>query len=166
MPSPIQTAIGRALGAVAATAAVGKKLENDERQIGEARKEKEIALENAQSKAQEKEAADLKEASAVALEADLIGQGASLQAAKAYRLAQERGIAAPSRIIFDEAGQPIATYQEMGKILSDQARGDFISSRLRGKNAINERRALLEGKTHSERVENAVLANYGTKGAK
>lgn len=141
----IQTAIGQALGSIAGVAALGKKL--NEKNEGQANQ-----------KAEEQ-----KEAEAVALEADLRNQGASEVAAKAYRLAQERGLASPERIIYDESGKPLATYGEMAKILARQSLENSFSGRLKGKKAVEERKKLLEGATHKERVENAILASKGGK---
>ena len=145
MAGLIQTAIGQALASVAGAAAIGKKAyEKHEGQV-------------------EQEAAETKEAEAVALEADLRNQGASDIAAKAYRLAQERGMASPERIIFDESGKPLATYSEMAEILAKQGQSNSYSGRLKGKNAVEERKKLLEGRTHEERVQNALLAAKGGK---
>lgn len=145
MAGLIQTAIGQALASVAGAAAIGKKAY--EKHEGQVREEK----------------AEEKEAKAVALEADLRNQGASDIAAKAYRLAQERGMASPERIIFDESGKPLATYSEMAEILAKQGQSNSYSGRLKGKNAVEERKKLLEGKTHEERVRNALLAAKGGK---
>lgn len=141
----IQTAIGQALASLTGAAAIGKKAyEKHEGQVG-------------------KKEAEEKEAEAVALEADLQVQGASEVAAKAYRLAQERGMVSPERIIFDESGKPLATYSEMAEILAKQGQMNSYSGRLKGKRAVEERKKLLEGATHKERVENAVLAAKGGK---
>ena len=141
----IQTAIGQALASLAGAAAIGRKAyEKHEGQI-------------------KQEEAEQKEAEAVALEADLRKEGASEIAAKAYRLAQERGMASPERIIFDESGKPLATYSEMAEILAKQGQNNSYSGKLKGKKAVEERKKLLEGATHKERVENAILAAKGGK---
>lgn len=187
MAGPIQTAIGQALGAVASVAAVGTKLNEDKKQAAE--KERNAAEKKAKAEAADKKAAETaalkkqeeadkiqaeakakkeqakaekQEAQDVATEADLRLFGASEEAAKAYLLAQKRGTASPNRILFDEAGKPIATYEEMATILADESLTGTISARLRGKDAIKQRRMLLEGKTHKERVQNAILAEGGS----
>ena len=156
MAGPIQTALGQALGAFAGAAALGKKLANDEKQADERQIKQE-------KKAAQIEAEESKEAAAVATEADLINLGASEEAAKAFRLAQERGTGKPDRILFDEKGKAIATYNEVASLLSKQSLENSYSARLRSKNSMKIRRQLLEGKTHQERVQNAVLATKGGK---
>lgn len=181
MAGPIQTAIGSMLNTAAGALAVGKKLSNDERQAGEKADKEAKAAEAEQAKAakeaerqtkQEEEAKRLAsdslkqekaEASAVATEADVRLLGGSPEAAKAYRLAQERGLANPKRLIYDEEGNAIATYSEMAEILADESLSGTVSSLLRGRNAVKNRRKLLEGKSHKENVENAVLAAGGKK---
>ena len=181
MAGPIQTAIGSMLNTVSGAIAVGKKLSNDERQAGEKADKEAKAAEAEQAKAaketerqakQEEEAKRLAsdslkqekaEASAVATEADVRLLGGSPEAAKAYRLAQERGLANPKRLIYDEEGNAIATYSEMAEILADESLSGTVSSLLRGRNAVKNRRKLLEGKSHKENVENAVLAAGGKK---
>lgn len=144
---------------------------NADEKIADAKKEQEAADKAKQAEekglkeqeaARVKEAADMQEADDVATEADLRLFGASEEAAKAYLLAQKRGTASPNRILFDEAGKPIATYEEMATILADESLTGTISARLRGKDAIKQRRMLLEGKTHKERVQNAILAEGGS----
>lgn len=169
MAGPIQTAIGSMLNTATGALAIGKKLSDDERQASEkAAKESEAAKKAEAEKAERKLASDtLKEekaeASAVATEADVRLLGGSPEAAKAYRLAQERGLANPKRLIYDEEGNAIATYSEMAEILADESLSGTISSLLRGRNAVKNRRKLLEGKSHKENVENAVLAAGGKK---
>ncbi len=145
MAGLIQTAIGQLLTATGAAVATGKK-----------------AYEKNEGQANQKEAEE-KEALSVATEADLRMLGASPEAAKAYRLAQERGSTSPERIIFDKDGKPLATYAEMAELLAGETLKNSFSSRLRSKKKIEERRKLLEGKTHEERVENAVLSEKGSK---
>lgn len=143
--------------------------EKDKRDADKALKEKHEAE---AKKAEEKEAqfaaeaklkkkAEKEEAKDVAIEADLINFGASPEAAKAYLLAQKRGIAAPKRILFDKSGKPMATYAEMAQLLADESLSDTYSSQLRTRRAVKVRRQLLEGKSHKERVESAVLAAGG-----
>lgn len=128
-----------------------------------AQDEEKAKQEAALSKKEErlKRKADIQEAEDVATEADLINLGASPEAAKAYLLAQKRGIAAPKRMLFDKQGKAVATYDQMAEILADQSLADTYTSQLRTKNKIKVRRQLLEGKSHKERVESAVLAAGG-----
>lgn len=151
---PIQTALNKLVGAVSGAVAGGAKLKEHEGQI--AAQEEQVRVKKNEAAAEER-----KEAAAVATEADLQNLGASEVEAKAYRLAQERGLADPKRIIYDKEGKPIATYEEMANLLADQSLSGTLSSRLRGKNAIKFRKQLLEGKTHKERVENALLSVGG-----
>lgn len=151
---PIQTALNKLMGAVAGAVVGGAKLKEHEGQIA-------AQEEQARVEKNEAAAAERKEARAVATEADLQNLGASEVEAKAFRIAQERGLADPKRIIYDEAGKPLATYEEMANLLADQSLTGTLSSRLRGKNAVKFRKQLLEGKTHKERVENARLSVGG-----
>ena len=109
---PIQTALNKLVGSVSAAVVGGAKLKDHEGQI---REEEAAALKAERAK----KAAEKKEAAAVATEADLRNLGASDIEARAYRLAQERGIANPKRMIFDKEGKPIATYEEMATLLAD-----------------------------------------------
>ena len=171
---PIQTSLNRLIGMTAAGVAAGKKyVQSQEQTIQEAvdkrtqeaiaratetEKEDQEALAKKQALKQQKQ-----EASAVATEADLINLGASEEEALAYRLAQERGLANPKRMIFDKEGKPIATYEEMATLLADQSLSGTLTSKLRGKGAIKFRKQLLEGRTHKQRVEEAVLSIGGGK---
>ena len=174
MAGPIQTAIGSMLNTVSGALAIGKKMSNDERQADEKKAKEAEAAEKAETEKAEAEKAERKlasdilkqekaEAQSVATEADVRLLGGSAEAAKAYRLAQERGLASPHRLIYDEQGNPVATYAEMAEILADESLSGTVSSLLRGKNAVKNRRALLSGKTHEKRVEEAVLASGGKK---
>ena len=174
MAGPIQTAIGSMLNTATGALAIGKKLSDDERQAGEKAAKEAEAAKAAEAKEAEAQKAERKlasdslkeekaEASAVATEADVRLLGGSPEAAKAYRLAQERGLANPKRLIYDEEGNAIATYSEMAEILADESLSGTVSSLLRGRNAVKNRRKLLEGKSHKENVENAVLAAGGKK---
>lgn len=166
MAGLIQTAVGQLLGTTAASIGVGKKAYEKAKgqTLQKTPEAPEVKEEKPEKQAPKVNEAELnKEANAVATEADLRNFGASEVAAKAYRLAQERGTASPERIIFDEKGKALATYKEMAEILADQSLFDTFTSRLRSKNRVEERRKLLEGKTHKERVENAVLSVKGGK---
>ena len=174
MAGPIQTAIGSMLNTATGALAIGKKLSDDERQASEKAAKEAEAAKAAEAKEAEAEKAERKlasdtlnkeksEAQSVATEADVRLLGGSAEAAKAYRLAQERGLASPKRLIYDEQGNPVATYAEMAEILADESLSGTLSSLLRSKNAVKNRRALLAGKSHEKRVEEAVLAAGGKK---
>ena len=174
MAGPIQTAIGSMLNTATGALAIGKKLSDDERQASEKAAKEAEATKAAEAKEAEAEKAERKlasdslkkekaEAQSVATEADVRLLGGSAEAAKAYRLAQERGLASPKRLIYDEQGNPVATYAEMAEILADESLSGTVSSLLRSKNAVKNRRALLTGKSHEKRVEEAVLAAGGKK---
>ena len=181
MAGPIQTAIGSLINTSAGALAIGKKISDDERKAGE-KTAKEAKAAKAEADAEAKAAAEeeakakkqkqlssaalkeeKKEAQAVATEADIRLLGGTPEAALAYRLAQERGLASPKRIIYDKEGTAVATYEEVAQILADQSREGSVSSLLRGRNAVKNRRALLSGKTHEQRVKEAVLASGGGK---
>ena len=115
MAGPIQTAIGSMLNTATGALAIGKKLSDDERQASEKAAKESEAAKKAEAEKAEAEKAERKlasdtlkeekaEASAVATEADVRLLGGSPEAAKAYRLAQERGLANPKRLIYDEEG--------------------------------------------------------------
>lgn len=160
MAGPIQTAISQALTAASVGVGVGSKINEDARQVSQNRQA-------AENEAKEQARADYKEARSVAFEADLRGrEGVSAVSAKAYRLAKERGLSQDNRILYDEKGEPVATYGEMAKILADTSLSDTLSSKINGRDAVKVRKQMLEGKTHEERIQNAILAKYGEGGLK
>lgn len=158
---PIQTEINKLINTAAAAVGVGSKMAEGERQADiKAEQEAAKAAKQAQAE-QEKIAAEKKEASAVATEANLRLLGASDVEAKAYRLAQERGLANPKRMVFDKEGRPIATYEEIAQLLSGNSVSNATNDQVRMRKAVQTRRQLLEGKTHEERIQNVVLAAGG-----
>ena len=112
----IQTAIGQLLGSAAAAAGVGKKLyaKNEGQTDKEAPKEEQPQEERP-------------------------NRGSNFDAAKAYKLAQQKGLTQPQRIIFDEIGNPVATYGELARLLGKQTLSDHLDSKARTKNAVKER---------------------------
>lgn len=171
---PIQTSLNRLLGMAAAGAVAGKKYLANEEQVIQAtvNQRTQEAIAGAEATEQEEQEAkakaeqlkaDKQEAAAVATEADIRNLGGSELAARAYRLAQERGLADPKRIIYDEAGKPVATYEEMATLLADTSLSGTLSAKLRSRQAVKTRKDLLKGKTHKERVENALLSVGGGK---
>lgn len=133
MAGPIQTAIGQTLAALAGAASLSKKFINaNDRQAGE--------KENFEAKAETAKASAAPEAK------EEINAG---DAAKAYRIAQERGTASPEKIIFDEKGKPLATYNELATLISRQSMGNSESAKMRSRAAIKSRKEFLENKASS-----------------
>lgn len=127
MAGPIQTAIGQMLGAFSGATLAAKKLANDE---GQAKEEKQEKPESEAAKPSEQK-----------------------EAAKAYKIAQDRGATSTERIIFDEKGQPLGTYDELSVLVSRQALENYRSSRRRTKSAINERKKLLSKESEKEEAK-------------
>ena len=121
---PIQTALGQMLGALGGAAMVGKNINEDARQA----REKETMLAEKADKEKAKEAQKNQVAS------------------EAVKLAQEKGIASPSSIIFDYSGKPIGTYEEVAALLAEHKSSARREARLKAKNAIQERIKMLKGK--------------------
>ena len=122
----IQTALSKLIGAVSGVASVSAKIKEHERQVNDkkiqAPTEKEGAVEE---KAKKLNKSDFVES-------------------KAYKIAQERGLASPKRMIFDERGRPIGTYEEIGTLLAGNSLSGTLEARLRGNNAVKSRKQLLE----------------------
>lgn len=121
---PIQTALGQMLGALGGAAMVGKNINEDARQA----REKETKLAEKADKEKAKEAQKNQVAS------------------EAVKLAQEKGIASPSSIIFDYSGKPIGTYEEVAALLAEHKASARREARAKAKNAIQERMKMLKGK--------------------
>ena len=134
MAGQIQTAIGQVLGASAASLLVAKKVRDDERQV----RENEQKAAEKESKAAEKEA-----------------KAAAKEKAKAVKTAQDKGVDSPSTILFDKAGKPIATYEEMAELLSSEKTSATLTSNLRTLVATRERRKVLEAKAAIKAKEKA-----------
>lgn len=112
---PIQTAIGRALGAGAAIAAIGKKLNEDEGQVAEKKPDEESE----------------KKAKASAM-------------AKALKTAQEKKIDSPKQLFFwGEDSEPLATSNEMASAISTVALHNAVSSKTRARDKVRLRRQKL-----------------------
>ena len=131
MAGPLQTAIGQVLGAVGATALIGKKLSNDERQVRE--KEAKLA-EKAEKEAKKSQKKD------------------SEIVSKTINEAQKKKLA--SSVIFDKQGKPLATYEELAELLSSQKTSSTLASSLRSMVATQERRkVLMQRKQEKEQVK-------------
>ena len=115
MAGPIQTAIGQALGATAAIAAVGKKLNEDERQAAE------------EKPAEETE----KKAKAATM-------------AKAIKTAQDKKIDSPKQLFFwGQDTEPLATSNEMASVISSVALQNATASKQRARDKVRERKQAL-----------------------
>lgn len=130
---PIQTAIGQALGAIEATVAVGKKLQNDERQASEKQAAEAEKMEKAQRTAEaEKQKAEGEQS------------GNQDLAEKAVKLAQDQKLASPRSILFDEHAKPLASYDELAAVLSRNSLAKSLESKKRTKNRLEERRKRIQ----------------------
>lgn len=125
---PFQTAVNQMLGMAAGSVAAVKKYVKDERQASEKAKE---TADQDQKKAIE--AFNKEEITDLRAEA----------AAKAYREAQQRGLDKPRKIIFDEAGQPLASSDEMAQLLADTSLNYHLDSRKRTMQSVSDRKKLL-----------------------
>ena len=125
---PFQTAVNQMLGMAAGSVAAIKKYAKDEKQAGEKAK---AAVDEDQEKAVE--AFNKEEMTDLRAEA----------AAKAYREAQQRGLDKPKKIIFDEAGQPLASSDEMAQLLADTSLSYHLDSRKRTMKSVSDRKQLL-----------------------
>lgn len=115
MAGPIQTAIGHALGATAAIAAVGKKLNEDERQAAE-----EKPAEESEKKAK----------------ADSM--------AKALKTAQEKKLDSPKQMFFwGQDAEPLATSNELASVISSVALHNATSAKQRARDKVRERKQAL-----------------------
>lgn len=125
---PFQTAVNQMLGMAAGSVAAVKKYVKDEKQAGEKAK---AAVDEDQEKAikafNKEEMTDLR----------------AEAAAKAYREAQQRGLDKPKKIIFDEAGQPLASSEEMAQLLADTSLSYHLDSRKRTMKSVSDRKQLL-----------------------
>ena len=70
----------------------------------------------------------------------------SSEVAKTYKIAQEKGITAPEKIIFDEKGTPLATKAELAELMAKQSLSDSFSARKKGSDKIAARKKELEEK--------------------
>lgn len=129
---PFQTAVNQLLGMTAGAVAGVKKIVKDERQD---RQEQDQAA----KKIQENGIQAFKAEEERDVEADKI-------AAKAYRQAQDRGLASPNRIMFDENGNPLATYDELAQIMADSSLSQNLSSSARSVEAVKHRKEMLMNK--------------------
>lgn len=123
MAGPIQTAIGQALGAVAAVSAVGKNLNENEKQT---------------AKKQTAEAAKAKEAEAKAGQSKAISE-----IAETLKSMQQKGFASPLEVIFNQGGEPLATSSEAASVVATQSLNNIMESKKRSKSLHDQRRKYL-----------------------
>ena len=129
---PFQTAVNQLLGMTAGAVAGIKKYVKDERQDLQKEKQAEEKIQQRGIQAlQSEENRDL---------------AAEQVAAKAYKAAQDRGLASPNRILFDEAGNPLATYDEAATIMADKNLSQHLSVRKRNTDVVIARRDQLKAK--------------------
>ena len=133
---PFQTGVNQLLGLTAGAVAGIRRFAQDEKQA--------LEKERQEANAQQKEVA---ERGIEALRSEEVRDIASEQlAAKAYKKAQDRGLATPNRIMFDEDGSPLATYDELASIMADSSLSQNLSNRLRNSDAVKARREMLKKK--------------------
>ena len=155
MAGPIQRAMSEAVGTASAIVAVGKKLNDDERQASEKA--------SAEAKAKtEAESALQKEAQDTALEADLVRMGADPESARAFMTARALGLNTKGFGMLRQKGKFMGSYSSMAEKLSKDSLADSLSSRV-----INEegfaKRVMALGGTRKGRVQALVEASGGKK---
>ena len=157
----IQKSVSNIITTTTATAVAGKKMSDDA-------KEKELKIQEEESKKQEqqkalasqkrqKSIANKREIEDVALESDLINLGVAPESARAYALNKRAGVDEPNKHLISKEGKFVATYGEMAQIMADKSLVDAMTQQVKGRGALKLRRTILQsGKTHQERVKNAV----------
>ena len=124
----LQSQLSGAVTALAATAAAGKKLHEDEKQI----KFKEAQAQEAESKAMAEAQENVKEA---ALETDLVKMGADPEAARSFMTARKLGLDTKGYgMLRGKGGRFIGGYSSVAEKLAKGSLADTYSSKL-----INER---------------------------
>ena len=155
MAGPIQSAFNQMLGTATAVAVAGKKLNENERQVGEKA--------SAEAKAQ-KEADDAlqKEAQETALEADLVKMGADPESARAFMTARSLGMDTKGFGMIKQKGKYVGSYSTIAERLAKDSVADSLSSRV-----INEegfaKRIMSLGGTRKGRVQALAEASKGGK---
>lgn len=155
MAGPIQSAFNQMLGTATAVAVAGKKLNENERQVGEKA--------SAEAKAQ-KEADDAlqKEAQETALEADLVKMGADPESARAFMTARSLGMDTKGFGMIKQKGKYVGSYSTIAERLAKDSVADSLSSRV-----INEegfaKRIMALGGTRKGRVQALAEASKGGK---
>ena len=155
MAGPIQSAFNQMLGTATAVAVAGKKLNENERQVGEKA--------SAEAKAQ-KEADDAlqKEVQETALEADLVKMGADPESARAFMTARSLGMDTKGFGMIRQKGKYVGSYSTIAERLAKDSVADSLSSRV-----INEegfaKRIMALGGTRKGRVQALAEASKGGK---
>lgn len=155
MAGPIQRAMSEAVGTASAIAVVGKKLNEDERQVSEKA--------SAEAKAQ-KEANDAlqKEAQETALEADLVKMGADPESARAFMTARSLGMDTKGFGMIKQKGKYVGSYSTIAERLAKDSVADSLSSRVINEKGFAERVMALGG-TRKGRVQALTEASKGGK---
>ena len=125
----IQTAIGGVINSLAGAAVIGKEIYDHKRQAAE------------------------KADKAAAKEAK-VGEKAKKLEDKALQLAQQKGLASPNKIIFDEQGEPLATEAEAATVIAKNNLASHLAAQKRTKTRIQEWRDYLATKEAEEALKN------------
>ena len=155
MAGPIQRAFSEAVSTSSALAVLGKKLNENERQIreektaeAEAQKQADVALQT--------------EAKETALEADLVKMGADPKSARAFMNARSLGLDTKNFGMIRQKGRYVGSYSTIAEMLSKDSLADSLSSRVINEKGFAERVMALGG-TRKGRVEALVEASGGKK---
>ena len=155
MAGPIQRAMSEAVGTASAIVAVGKKINEDERQASEK------ASDEAKAKT-EAESALQKEAQDTALEADLVRMGADPESARAFMTARALGLNTKGFGMLRQKGKFMGSYSSMAEKLSKDSLADSLSSRVINEKGFADRIMALGG-NRKGRVKALVEASGGKK---
>ena len=162
MAGPIQRAMSEAVSTAAAISSVGKKLNEDEKQVKqEASNKQAAAAKEAEAKTKANQAVQ-EEAKGVALEADLIRMGADPESAKAFVNAKELGLDTKSFGMIRKKGKFVGSYSSLADKLSKDSLTDSLSSKVINEEGFAKRVVALGG-TRKGRVEALVAASKGGK---
>lgn len=153
MAGPIQRAMSEAVSTAAAISSVGKKLNEDEKQVKQEASDKQEAEAKANKTIQE-------EAKGAALEADLIRMGADPESARAFVNAKELGLDTKSFGMIRKKGKFVGSYSSLADKLSKDSLTDSLSSRVLNQEGFAKRIVALGG-TRKGRVEALVAASKG-----
>ena len=155
MAGPIQKAISEGISTVSAVTTLGKKLNENEKQISQE--------ESAKVEAEAKAERDLqKEAKDTALQADLIRMGADPDSAEAFMTARALGLDTSKFGRIRKQGKFVGTYSSLAEKLSKDALTDSLSSRVINDRGFAERIVALGGSRRG-RVDALVKASEGGK---
>ena len=155
MGGPIQKAVSEAISTASVATALGKKINEDEKQVNQEASAKAKAEEEA-SRTLQKEAQD------TALEADLIRMGADPDSARAYMNARALGLDTKNFGMIRKQGKFMGTYSSLAEKLSKDSLTDSLSSRVINDKGFAERLMALGG-SREGRVDALVEASKGGK---